>query len=74
MLEEAIAASPTLDARQMRRVTKTGAWITVLLSMVNGMELGDQEWRYTLFPCYDIEPPDLPSHCDGCNKKCSIYH
>ena len=34
-------------------------------STVNGTELGVQDWRESLFPYYGIEPPGLPSHCDG---------
>ena len=30
--------------RQLRRATKTGAWLTVQTSIVNRMELGAQEW------------------------------
>ena len=64
-----MAVDPTLDARWMRRGTNTGYWIIVLLSAVNGMDMGPQEWRDSLFICYDIEPPYLPTHCDGCNAK-----
>ena len=42
--------------------------------MVNGTELGDQEWRYYLFLCYVIDPPDLPPYCDGYNAAFFIYH
>ena len=64
-LEEAMAASLAFDACLMRQGTKTGAWITVLPSMVNGTDMGAQEWRNALFLCYGIDPPDLPTHCDG---------
>ena len=56
------------------RVTKTGAWLTVLLSTVNGTDMGDQEWRDALFLSYYIYPPDIPTHCDGCNAKVSVCH
>ena len=35
-----IARSPVQGARQLRRVTNTGAWLTVQPSTVNGTELG----------------------------------
>ena len=41
---------------------------------MNGTELGTQEWRDSLFLRYGLEPPDLPSHCDGCDAKFSISH
>ena len=43
-------------------------------STVNGIDLGAQEWRDALFLRYGLEPPDLPSYCDGCNTKFSICH
>ena len=58
----------------MRRATKTGAWLTVQPSTVNGTELGAQECCDVLFLRYGIDPPDLPTHCDGCQAKFSISH
>ena len=43
-------------------------------STVNGTELGAQEWRDALFLRYGLKPPDLPTHCDGCQAKFSISH
>ena len=65
---------PKLDACQLRRGIKTGTWITVKMSTVNGTEMGDQEWRYVLLICYGIELRDLPYHCDGWNSAFSICH
>ena len=42
--------------------------------MDSGTELGAQEWRNSLFLSYGIDPPDLPSHCDGCGSALSIFH
>ena len=55
-------------------MTKTGAWLTVHTSTVNGTELGAQEWCDTLFLRYGLEPPDLPTHYDGCKVKFLISH
>ena len=41
---------------------------------INGTELGSQDWRDALFLWYGLEPPDLPTHCDGCNAKFKISH
>ena len=43
-------------------------------STVVGTDLGVQEWRDFLFLRYDIEPPNLPSHCDGCGEAFIICH
>ena len=47
-LEEALVdnlvGTPVQVERQLRRATKTEAWLTVQTSIVNRMELGAQEW------------------------------
>ena len=43
-------------------------------STENGMDMGAQEWCDALFLRYGLEPPDLPTHCDGCNTKFTISH
>ena len=43
-------------------------------STVNETELGAQEWRTALSLRYGLEPPDLPTYCDGCQAKFSISH
>ena len=43
-------------------------------STVNVTELGGQEWRDALFLLYCLEPPDLRTHCDGCQAKLLISH
>ena len=43
-------------------------------STVNGTELGAQECCDVLFLRYGIDPPDLPTHCDGCQAKFLISH
>ena len=73
-LTAALEGALVQQARRMRRAAKTRAWLTVLSYTVNGKELGDQEWRDALFLRYEMEPPDLPSHCDGCDAKFSISH
>ena len=55
-------------------MTKTGAWLTVQPSTVNGTELGAQEWRNNLLLRYGINPTDLPTHCNGYHAKFSISH
>ena len=59
-LETTIAGSPAVVTRRLRRATKTGPWLTVQPSTVNGTELGVQEWQDAAFLRYGLEPPDLP--------------
>ena len=76
--EEALTAvlegALVLQARRLRRATKTGAWLTVQQSTGNGLEMGAQEWRDALFLWYGLKPQDLPSHCDGRQAKFLISH
>ena len=48
--------------------------MTVPPSTVNGTELGAQECRDSLFLRYGLEPPELPTRCDGCHAKFTISH
>ena len=73
-LTAALEGDPVQQERHMRRAAKTVAWLTVLLSTVNGTNLGAQEWRDALFLRYGLEPPDLLSHCDCCDVEFSISH
>ena len=41
---------------------------------VNGMEMGEQEWRDALILRYGLDPPDLPKYCDGCKARFTISH
>ena len=72
VMRETRTNTSTKDAQQMGGIQRTGAWISVLPSTVNGTELGPQEWRYSLFLRYGIDPPDLPDHFDSCGSEFSI--
>ena len=71
-LEVTIAGAPEVVTHRLQRAKKTGAWLTVHLSTVNGTELGAQEWRDSAFLRYGLETPDLPKYYDGCNSRFSI--
>ena len=73
-LTAALEGGLVLQARRMRRAAKTGAWLMVLPSTVNGTELRPQEWRDALFLWYGLKPPDLPTNCDGCEARFTISH
>ena len=68
------AAASTVDAHWMRRITRMWEWLSVLLYTINGIELGVQEWRDSLFLRYGIDPLELLYHCNGCGAAFSIYH
>ena len=73
-LEETIAAPPAQGARCLQYATKTGDWLKMQPSTVNGTELDAQECQDSLFLRYGLDLPDLPHYCDGCNTNFSIFH
>ena len=56
-LGEARAAAFMEDSFRIGRINHMGAWPLVLLSNINGTELGAQEWRDSLFLSYRIYIP-----------------
>ena len=73
-LTSALEGAPVLQAHRMRRAAKTGDWLTVLPYTINGTEMGPQEWRDALFLRYGLDPPDLPTHCNGCEVRFTTSH
>ena len=73
-LGEAWAAASAEDAHQTGYITRMGEWLSVLPSTVNVMELRAQEWRYSFFLRYSIDPTNLPEPCDGYGVAFDICH
>ena len=73
-LGEAMSNTPDLEARCFCRGTKTGTWLMVPPSTVNGADLGYQKWRDTFFLRYVINPPDFPPNYDRCGSALYISH
>ena len=71
-LGEARVATSKPGAQWLRRIQRTEAWLSVLPSTVNGIELGAQEWRDSYCICYGIKKPDLKFHCNGFRSTFSI--
>ena len=71
-LAETIAEVPVQGAYRLRQATKTGVWLTLQPSTVNGPELGAQEWQDALFLRYGLYSLDLLRYCNGCNTTFSI--
>ena len=64
-LDEVRIKIPTTQAHCLIYGRKTGAWISVQKSTINGMDLGAHEWRVSQFLHYGLEPLDLSSYYDG---------
>ena len=68
-----VAASKP-DAQRLGRIHWNGTWISVLPSIVNGIELWAQEWRDSLFLRYSIKPTDFPPNYESCGIAFYICH
>ena len=73
-LEEEMLSTPTMDVHPLRWGIKVETWLAVLPYIMNGADLGDQEWRCDLLLHYRIDPQYLPNQCDGCNSALSICY
>ena len=73
-LDKILQELPDGRRRTITRGQKTGAWISVLPSTINGTELSSQEFRDALYMRYGITPPDLPGNCDGCEARFTLQH
>jgi hypothetical protein len=65
---------PTGLSRSIARGQSTGAWLTVLPSIVNGTELSAEEFRDSLTIRYGELPSNFPQKCDGCDEPFSLQH
>eukprot|EP00978_Attheya_sp_CCMP212_P023067 scaffold69828_cov33-Attheya_sp.AAC.2 len=72
--DEYLEDFPWNRRRVIERGNKTGAWMTVLPSIVNGMTLSADEFRDGLAIRYGYELLNLPEKCDGCGAKFSVGH
>ena len=59
-MKATISGAPEVVTRRLRWAKKTGAWLTMQPSTVNGTELGAQEWKDAAFLRYGLEPSYLP--------------
>ena len=62
-LSAAMGGLSLMEGLRLHRRQKIGAWLSVEPYMVNGMELGPQECRDSIFLRYGIETPDLSHNC-----------
>jgi hypothetical protein len=73
-LDEYLEDFPRNRWRVVERSNKTGAWLTVLPSIVSGMSLSTDEFRDGLAIRYGYELLNLPGKFDGCGAKLSLRH
>jgi hypothetical protein len=74
LLEGVVRRKAPCRRRIIKRAERTGAWLSVPPSIVNGTELSRREFRDALLMRYGITPPDLPKRCDGCDANFTLQH
>jgi hypothetical protein len=73
-LKSILSKLPCDVSRAIARGKKTGQWLSVMPSTINGTDLAAQEFRDALLLRFARTPGDLQSHCDGCGQKNSVQH
>ncbi len=62
------------EQRLFQRAGQTGIWLTMAPNSMNGTDLSAEEFRDNLCLRYGIDPPKLPSKCDGCGVPFTLEH
>jgi hypothetical protein len=68
-LKSVLSKKPCDLSRAVARGKKTGPWLSVMPSTVNGTFLLGQEFKGAIHLRYGRAPGDLQSHCDDCGQK-----
>ena len=73
-LSRIVAKMSPAEKRTIMRAKVTGQFLTILPSNLKSTVLSCPELRDALHLHMARTPGDLPSHCDGCGKKCTVQH
>ena len=69
-----LTAMRPMHRRKAERNQETGAWLSIIPTIVNGLSLSKEEFRDGMRMRYGIGLDDLPKVCDGCGAKFSVEH
>jgi hypothetical protein len=73
-LETILQKLPEGLSRSIERGQRTGAWLSVLPSILNGMELSAEEIHDAHTIRYSELPSNFPLKCDGCDAHFTLQH
>ena len=65
---------PAVKRRTQKALEGTGRFLTALPHILNGTILSADEWRDNARLLFNLEPLDLPQHCDGCGARFTVDH
>ena len=56
------------------RNCESDTWLTAVLNRLNGTSLTVKQWLDSILLCYNLQPLDMPSFCDGCDIIMTVKH
>ena len=62
------------DINRLHRARRNGAWLSAVPHRLNGTELSRDEFQDNLRHRYGMMSQDIPTTCDGCDKRFLIEH
>ena len=75
MISKRNHGKPAAKRRARKAVTGgTGKFLLAIPHYLNGTILSANEWRDNLRLLYNLEPLDMPQHCDGCGARMTVEH
>ncbi len=61
-------------AKHLGRMSKTGAWLSVISNHFDRTELSREEFQDNLTIRYGLRPRGLPKRCNGCREPFTVQH
>ena len=61
------------ERNRIHRTTRNGAWLSAVPHRIKGTEFSQEEFRDNLSLRYGLVPQDIPTTCNGCGNKFSVY-
>ncbi len=73
-LEKRGRGKPAEKRRWRKAERGTGSFLSAIPNKLNGTCLSAEQWRDGVRILFNLEPLDMPQHCDGCGAKMTVDH
>ena len=74
MTDRRVRGHPANKRRRQKSFMGTGDFLTAIPHRLNGTILSAEEWRDNVRLLFNLEPLDMPQHCDGCMSRMTVEH
>ena len=74
LVERHTRGKPAAKRRIKKQINGTGSFLTAIPHFLNGTILSANQWRDNIRLLFNLEPLDMPQHCDGCGAKMTVDH